>query len=575
MPTVRNVLESAGSIATGAVVDGWIMASNARDGVRRAGRRIRAARSSDADFFQSPRAPRTRSKDTFGERLLLSVAPDRYVQRKVAQQVGAIMASGGYRGSRKSRFEQDWIPADYSADQFLAEELADLRNRSRDLIRNNPVAKSIVNSLVQNVVGDGISPQPRLGLLGYAESRRQRLEQAITQEWQEYGEQIDASGQCDMGQLQALVFRQILENGEAILLRIRDKAAGDDDFVTRWRLIESDHLETPQDKASDSTIKNGVKVDANDRPVGYYLSREHPGDKIGLLKTQDFQYVPAVDPDTGIPNVLHLFPIERAGQHRGVPLLAPSITFLKSLDRYVDAELMGALVSACFAVFVKSNWPGRMAAARTKEMQGTDRLERVTPGMIEHLGPGEEIDTFEPKRNTSFASYTEFFMRMIGAGSNLGYEKTARDFSKTNYSSSRSSSMEDQKGFRLQQKMLVRGLVKPVYQVFIRELASKASTRVLFRGYFERPKLYCRASWIGPGYTHVDPVKETQASVERLNNHLSTLAAECSLLSLDWEEVLEQRAREFERMKTLGLPIPASKDAPGNTPQNPQEDDDE
>ncbi len=44
---------------------------------------------------------------------------------------------------------------------------------------------------------------------------------------------------------------------------------------------------------------------------------------------------------------------ERPGQRRGVPVLAPVIEALKQLGRYTDAELVAAVVSGLFTVFVK------------------------------------------------------------------------------------------------------------------------------------------------------------------------------------------------------------------------------
>jgi capsid protein len=48
-------------------------------------------------------------------------------------------------------------------------------------------------------------------------------------------------------------------------------------------------------------------------------------------------------------------------------------------------------------------------------------------------------------------------------------------------------------------------------------------------------------------------VKEAQAAQIRMDAGISTLEDECAEQGLDWEEVLEQRARERSRMEELGL----------------------
>ena len=47
--------------------------------------------------------------------------------------------------------------------------------------------------------------------------------------------------------------------------------------------------------------------------------------------------------------------------------------------------------------------------------------------------------------------------------------------------------------------------------------------------------------------------KEAQACQLRMEIGLSTLEAECASQGLDWEEVVEQRLREKNKLKELGL----------------------
>ena len=71
--------------------------------------------------------------------------------------------------------------------------------------------------------------------------------------------------------------------------------------------------------------------------------------------------------------------------------------------------------------------------------------------------------------------------------------------------------------------------------------------------FYENRYAYTRCKWIGPGRGWVDPVKEAQACQIRMDIGLSTLEAECAGQGLDWEEVLEQRAREKAKLAELGL----------------------
>ncbi len=74
-----------------------------------------------------------------------------------------------------------------------------------------------------------------------------------------------------------------------------------------------------------------------------------------------------------------------------------------------------------------------------------------------------------------------------------------------------------------------------------------------------RPKAaWLRARWIAPGWSWVDPLKEVKASREAIAGNISSLADEAAGQGKDWEEILEQRAREEQKRKELGLPETAT-----------------
>jgi len=83
---------------------------------------------------------------------------------------------------------------------------------------------------------------------------------------------------------------------------------------------------------------------------------------------------------------------------------------------------------------------------------------------------------------------------------------------------------------------------QPIWQLVIEE--------AYLRGEFDAPDFYkyyheyTRAAWIGGGWGWVDPVKEVEASRKAIDYGLSTLAKEAAAQGDDWEENLDQLARE-------------------------------
>ena len=140
----------------------------------------------------------------------------------------------------------------------------------------------------------------------------------------------------------------------------------------------------------------GVETDADGMVVAYWVCDRHPlASNAYTSGGPHWTRVEAYTKTTGRRNVLHVMNRERAGQRRGVPMLAPVLEALKQLGRYTDAEITAAVLSAMFTVFVKQ---GVASDARPfGEMLPPDMLIdaqdqssiELGPGAILSLNPGE------------------------------------------------------------------------------------------------------------------------------------------------------------------------------------------
>jgi len=90
-----------------------------------------------------------------------------------------------------------------------------------------------------------------------------------------------------------------------------------------------------------------------------------------------------------------------------------------------------------------------------------------------------------------------------------------------------------------------------VYEMFLEEAYLLGELPI--QNFYESRLDLTRARWIAPGWGWVDPTKEVEASRSSVDGNLSTLADECAALGKDWEEVMEQKAREEKKRKELGL----------------------
>ena len=111
--------------------------------------------------------------------------------------------------------------------------------------------------------------------------------------------------------------------------------------------------------------------------------------------------------------------------------------------------------------------------------------------------------------------------------------------------------MEAWRFFSGRRQWLTTYWAKPVYELWLEEVIAKKLVEA--PNFYQNKAAWTRAKWIGAGRGWIDPVKEAEASRIRMENNLSTLEEECAAQGLDWEEVLEQKAREKAKIDELGL----------------------
>jgi len=463
-----------------------------------------------------------------------------------------------YRGAEKNRLRTDWNPLGGSADADILSDLPTLRDRSRDLNRNDGTAAGITATMTNNDVGTGIRPQSRINyeILGISEEKAELVKRQAEYSFSKWVPYSDAGCRMSFYQQQALIDRQILENGEAIVLPMR--------LADSWRpyslaveIIEADRLDTPRDKFAEKDIRSGVRIGKHGEPVSYFIRKTHPGDS--TLSTNrsnassNYLEIQARN-EFGAPNVIHLYLAQRPGQTRGVPFFAPVLTLFKDMADYLEAEVVTARICACYSLFVKKMDPYSAATnAAASTNASSQRVNELEPGMIEYLNPGEEIQSFSPEHpGGSFEPFVERMLRMIGASLGLPYELVSKDFSKTNYSSARAALLEARRYFRIRQKWLADSLCQPIWDLVLEEAYLKNELSV--SNFYSRKFDWTRAHWITPGWEWVDPLKEAKAAETALKINMTSLADEQAAQGRDWEETMEQRSREEKKRDALELP---------------------
>lgn len=491
------------------------------------------------------------------------VAPEAALKRTAARKKIEILNSGygNYGASTTRKSLAGWLYAGGSHREDIEDNLSVLRQRSRDLYMGVPIANGAVKTMRTNVVGRGLYLKPAIDreVAGLTAAQAQKLEKQIQREWRLWADSPD----CDIQridnfyELQQLAFLNWLMSGDCLaVLPIKPRL--NQPYDLRVQLVEADRLSSPDYcDTYDNKIVGGVEVDRDGEVIAYHISDQHPlSYEVTDIK---WQRVEAYGKKSGRRNVLHIMCRERIDQRRGVPFLAPVIEALKQMGRYTDAELIAAVVSGLFTVFIEkeSNSEGEAIGSMIPDEEMVDALDDTSiemgPGAVVDLNAGEKIHDSNPGRpNANFQSFVEAICQQIGAALEIPYELLVKRFN-ASYTASKGALEEAWKMFRMYRRWLANDFCQPIYEEWLSEAVAKK--RIEAPGFFEDPiikKAYCRAEWNGPARGTLDPKKEVQAAESRVANGFSTRSQETmEMTGGDFYSNVEQLKHEEKKLSEV------------------------
>jgi len=476
-------------------------------------------------------------------------------QERLKSRMMMALSGGGYNGGkRSSRVMKGRSVTSGDADSDLLPDLAALREYSRDLVRNTPLAAGAINTAVTNVVGTGLKVHPSIDAR-YLGLNKEQVDTFQTNAKREFSLFAD-SQECDAARTlnfyghQEMAFRSSLENGDIFYLLPYIERPGSL-FGLKLQAVEADRVEN-EDFARDTTeLAGGIKTDQHGAPTEYHILKSHPGNV--SRSNQEWHKVKAFGKKTGRRNVLHLFDQRRPGQRRGAPYLSPVIESLRQLGRYTDAELMAAIVSGMFTVFVHTENGDGLESTGTGD-DGNEEYE-MGNGSIVSLGENEKIETANPGRpNGGFDPFVMSILRQIGSALEIPFELLIKHFT-SSYSASKAAFLEAWKFFKKRRGWLVTYFCQPVYEAVIWEAV--ASGRLYAPGFLEDErvrKAYLRTIWTGPGKGQINELQEAKAQSERLASGVTTLDQETAEYNGgDWDVNHQQSAKEYKARSEAGL----------------------
>lgn len=481
-----------------------------------------------------------------------------------------------------------WMPWVQSPDYEYNVHRDRIVARSRDLRRNDGWASGGITALLDEVIGSQfrLAAQPDYRLLALHNHRfddkwAHDFKQAFEANFRTWAEDpnfyCDSTQQLSFVQMMRLGLACKLVDGEDLIKLDYDPEIvgyGAAKYATSVLLIDTDRLSNPDNAIDSLERRGGVQINAKSVPLGYHFRRAHQGDWYGAVQSMQWDYVPRRTA-WGRPIVIHDFDRERIDQHRGVPVYAPIMNRLKMLTTFDRAALQAAVINAIFSMSVTSPFdPQGMKDAMDTSQEGDhlwywenrkkyrdERPLNLQDARILPLFPGEKAEVLKSERpNAMHDAFAHYALRHVAAQLGTTAEKLTKDWSKVNYSSARAGILDARRTTRRRMGDFTTGTALPIVSAVLEEMMDKGDLPLPKRGvvpeFPEARAAYARMRFIGPGQGWIDPTKEAQAALMRMDAGISTLESETADQGGDFEENLDQRAREIQMMKDRKIPTP-------------------
>lgn len=466
-----------------------------------------------------------------------------------------------FEGALTDTLLSKWVIGGLNINADIRAQLHVLRARSQDLFKNNEHVNRFISLLVQNVVGQkGI----RLQVRGVDNGVPDKIgNQVIEDEWHRWCRKGNASADgrfsfCDLEQLALktvaidgeIFFRKVIVGGE---FRVQP-------ILSQW--ID----ETFNEKRRDSRIEMGIEMDSFRRPIAYWIT-------VDPLTQGSLAVGGANRLRVAASEILHLYKPDRPDQIRGVPWTTSIMRLVKILDGYTEAELVAARTAAAKMGFIVT--PTGDEFTGDVEDEDGNLVMDAEPGSITQLSTGSEFQSWDPTHpTTAFKDFVKAILRSIASGLNVSYNSLASDLEGVNYSSIRQGVLDDRDSWRLLQNWLIESFHQPVYEAWLESAMRTGKVRFSFSK--ERLEKFSSAKWSPRGFSWIDPVADVQANLMAVQMGVKSLTEITAEQGRDFEETVEEIAREREILREAGLEdvlsLIAKHDPPAaKPPEQPEE----
>lgn len=383
-----------------------------------------------------------------------------------------------------------------------------LRQQARGLDQNHDVARGILNSLVNKVVGPkgiGVEFMPKT----LAGDPMPELASQLSEAFDRWSHRPEVTGAFNRSRAERLMCRSWLRDGE-VFVKLLSGNVKSLRHATKTQLsfemLEADFvpIDLTQEKKK---ILQGIEINGWGRKMAYHVLKSHPGD-MGMY-SMDTKRVPA-------EKMLHASMCDRIHQLRGVSIFSSVLTRLQDIKDYEESERVAARIAAAMAAYIRKGDPSMY----NNQTDNSDRTIKMAPGLIfDNLRPGEEIGTISHNRpNSQLGGFRADMLKAVAAGTGSQYSTISKNYDGT-YSSQRQELIEQQSNYLTLTDEFIDQITEPLVYAFLK----MAILNIDLPAETDRESLY-NVEFQGPSMPWIDPVKEANGYMQLVRNGFTSKA---------------------------------------------------
>jgi len=374
---------------------------------------------------------------------------------------------------------------------------------------NSPVVRGAIDCMVRNSIGPGIKMQSRTSDEGWNRA---------TEEWlANWSLACDVRGLLDWNTIQQVATRTMLRDNELFIL-LTDNGDG-------WpmlQMVEAHRCETPDYLQGEKRIIDGVRVNAQGRPLSYYIN---------LGQDDKFSEVQA-------PDLIVLAERDRADELRSLSRLVTCLNLIQDREEIITNTMVSVKRASAIGLALEGEGSAGFFGPETTTNDGitTDRV--FGGGAIWNVPNGRKIREIKDDRpSPNLTEFMDQFLRAVASGLGLPYEYLWKaDLSGP---SQRFVLAQAQRRF------------DEISQAIITQLVSRvrlwALAKAIKRGDLTPPRGMDRwwdVAFHTPKKSTIDAGRDSLADREDLKMGIRTLADIAGERGEDWQDVLDQRKIE-------------------------------